>query len=286
MRKSAPYAFQKTLEKTGRISGTGLHTGKPCTLTFRPAPPDGGLHFFLNGKAVADLGRPSQETPSNGSLRCSQIGEGDVRILTVEHLLASLRGLGITNLIVEADGPEVPGMDGSALPFVKLFRELGVVEQAKAAEFYRITEPIFCYDNLRSICIYPADELSVSYTLGYDHPYLRDQKVDFVLTPEVFENEIAPARTFCTDKETKELQKSGFGLGATSENTLVVRDDGSHRGKLRFPDECARHKALDILGDLTLVGFSVLGRVVGLRSGHALNQKLVMKIRAHKEGRP
>lgn len=280
----SPYAFQKTLGKSGHIRGVGLHTGKPCALTFRPAPPDTGLRFSLNGQPVTDRSPQNKELVSEGPLRCSRLGDGQTQILTVEHLLASLRGLGITNLTVDADGPEIPGMDGSARPFVELFRDLGIVEQAKAVEFYRITEPIFCYDNSRSLCIYPAEELSVSYTLDYDHPYLRDQRVDFVLTPEVFESQIAPSRTFCTDKEAAELPKHGFGLGATPENTLVIREDGSHRTGLRFADECARHKVLDILGDLMLVGFPVLGRVVGLRSGHALNQKLVRAIQAQRGG--
>ena len=135
---------------------------------------------------------------------------------------------------------------------------------------------------MKSICIYPADEFSISYTLDYDHPYLKNQTVDFMLTPELFESQIAPARTFCTEKEARQLQKKGFGLGATEDNTLVVRDDGSHRKGLRFADECARHKVLDILGDLSLLGFPVLGRVVGLRSGHSLNQKLVHQIRAQR----
>ena len=280
-----PYVFQKTIGKSGHVSGAGLHTGKSCTLTFHPALPDTGLRFFLDGKPLVDQDRQNTEPLSSGSLRCSRIGTGERQLLTVEHLLASFCGLGITNLVVEAEGPEVPGMDGSALPFVELFQQLGIVEQAKTVEFYRITEPIFCYDDLKSLCIYPAEDLSISYTLDYDHPYLRDQQVDFVLTPEIFKSQIAPSRTFCTDKEARELPKHGFGLGATRQNTLVIHEDGSHQAQLRFADECARHKVLDILGDLTLAGVPVLGRIVGLRSGHALNQKLVEAIKAQRGGR-
>lgn len=276
------YEFQKTIGKRGAISGIGLHTGKACTLNFHPAPPDSGLRFFVAGKRIDDSGHPHEELSSSASLRCSHLGQGQRQLLTVEHLLATFRGLGITNLVVEADGPEVPGLDGSALPFIKLFQGLGIVEQTKSVEFYRIGEPIFCYDELKSLCIYPSEEFSVSYTLDYDHPHLRDQKVDFVLTPGIFESQIAPSRTFCTEREAKDLPKQGFGRGANGQNTLVIHDDGSHKAKLRFVDECARHKVLDILGDLTLLGFPVLGRVVGIRSGHALNQRLVQAIRAQK----
>ena len=275
---SQPYVFQKTIQRSGTLTGIGLHTGLSCSLTFRSAQTDTGIRFYLNGDSAPAVLSVPEGPVLTGSLRCSRIGVGSKQLLTVEHLLASFRGLGLTNLIVEADGPEVPGMDGSALPFMKFLKGLGIEEQARSVEFYRITEPIFCYDNLRSICVYPAEELSVSYTLDYPHPYLKDQTVDFILTPDVFESQIAPSRTFCTDKEAQELTKRGFGLGATQENTVVVYEDGSHRSALRFPDECARHKVLDILGDLQLAGFPILGRIIGLRSGHALNQNLVRAI--------
>jgi UDP-3-O-[3-hydroxymyristoyl] N-acetylglucosamine deacetylase / 3-hydroxyacyl-[acyl-carrier-protein] dehydratase len=276
------YASQKTLAGDGRLSGVGLHTGKPSSVVFRPTAPNSGIRFFRGGKPAVELSAGGSRTATK-NLRCSRIGEGETSILTVEHLLAALRGMGLTNLDIDVEGPEVPGLDGSALPFVELFKEIGIVDQSESSGFYRITEPIFCYDDLKSIAIYPAEEFSVSYLLDYEHPELRGQKVDFCLSPEAFESQIAPARTFCTDKEAAELQKSGFGLGANAENTLVVREDGSHRATMRFADECARHKVLDILGDLTLLGFPVIGRVVGVRSGHTLNQKLAEAIRMQKE---
>jgi len=272
--------FQKTIGGTGCLSGTGLHTGKACSVTFKPAAPGSGIRFLRGGKSVADL-RDARPHLQDG-LRCSALGEGERRILTVEHVLACLNGLGITNLDVEVEGPELPGLDGSALPFARLFQELGLVEQRIPADVYRVKEPIVCYDKLKSIAIYPAEEFSVSYVLDYEHPHLKDQKVDFSLGPETFVKEIAPARTFCTEKEARELPKMGFGLGADADNTLIVRDDGSHRTGMRFQDECARHKVLDILGDLMLLGYPVVGRVVGLRSGHTLNQKLVEAIRSQR----
>ncbi len=282
---SSIYKFQRTIQKDGSLSGIGLHTGKNATLTFRPAKAGEGVRFYRGSKLVTD--QPKISTPSSSvqgnSLRCSAIGNGEDKILTVEHLLAALSGLGITNIRIEVEGPEVPGLDGSALPFVRFFKELGIQEQEEATQFYRIREPIFCYDKAKSICILPADEFSVSYVLDYDNPYLRDQKVDFTLTPDVFEKEIAPSRTFCTQEEALEVPKHGFGLGANADNTLIVKADGSHIKQLRYADECARHKVLDILGDFNLLGFPVLGRVVAIRSGHALNQQLVQAIKTQRD---
>ena len=281
-------ANQKTISREGRISGIGLHTGEPSTLVLKPAAIDSGLSFLRHGCFVSrlpgdnDFGLAAISQATN-SLRCSTLGEGENRILTVEHLLAALHGLGISNLEIDVLGSEIPGLDGSALPFVHELKKLGIVDQGKALDFYRISEPIFCYDKTKAIAIYPAESFSISYVLDYEHPYLRDQKVDFELTPEAFEAQIAPARTFCTDREAGELQKRGFGLGASIENTVVVTENGSHRSQLRFENEPARHKVLDLLGDLHLLGFPILGRVVAIRSGHALNRQMVQAIKKQRE---
>lgn len=276
------YGLHRTLRGEGSLSGVGLHTGKPCKVSFKPAAPGSGIRFTRSGLPVADLSGARRVSAEDGG-RCSAVGEGEARILTVEHLLACLNGLGLTDLGIDVEGPELPGLDGSAKPYVELFRKLGITEEGARQDIYRVREPILCYDKLKSIAIYPAEEFSISYVLDYGQAYLNDQKVDFTLSPETFEREIAPARTFCTEKEARELPGRGFGLGADAANTLVVREDGSHRASLRFEDEPARHKVLDILGDLMLLGFPVKGRVVGLRSGHALNRRLVEAIRAQKK---
>mgnify|MGYP001589467601 CR=1 FL=1 len=266
---------QRTVSRKGSLSGAGLHTGMACVVSFKPAPVDSGIQFFHGGEQLDYL--------STHNLRCTAIGTEKNQIKTVEHLLAALSALGISNIRVDVDGAEIPGFDGSALPFVKHFKELGICEQDKANEVYKVTEPIFCFENNKAISIYPAEALSIAYILDYPHPYLRNQKVDFMITPDIFEKEIAPARTFCTEKEALELKKAGFGLGASHDNTLVIGDHGALNNQLRFEDECARHKVLDIIGDLSLLGFSILGRVVGIRSGHALNGKLVEQISAQRE---
>ncbi|MBI3315925.1 MAG: UDP-3-O-[3-hydroxymyristoyl] N-acetylglucosamine deacetylase, partial [Candidatus Omnitrophica bacterium] len=271
--------LQRTIRTAGSISGVGLHTGAPCTVHFKPAPVGSGIRFFKDGVAVDFSMNGAVQGSGDDSLRCTSIRSKEAEIQTVEHLLATLHGFQISNLRLEVDGPEIPGLDGSAKPFVELLKRLGVVEQEAPQEMYRVTEPILCSEKGKAIAVYPSERFSVSYTLDYPHPMLRDQRVDFTITPEVFEKEIAPARTFCTEKEGEELKKRGFGKGANYDNTVVLSQSSVVGNTLRFTDECARHKALDILGDLKLLEFPILGRVVGLRSGHALNQRLVEQIK-------
>ena len=268
---------QKTVDRPGTLKGVGLHTGVEGSVTVKPAAVNRGIRFFRKGKEIGRLGTDAQYL-RNGRLRCSFIGEGENQLLTVEHLLAACQGLGVTNADIEAQGPEVPALDGSAKPFVDFLKRLGLEEQESPDHPYRIQEPIFCHDKGKALCALPADELVISYLLDYDHPYLRDQKVRFTVTPETFERDIAPARTFCTIQEAGELKNTGFGLGGNSENTLVVPHGGLDKTKLRFPDEYVRHKVLDLLGDLALLGAPLIGRIIGLRSGHRLNRQLVHEI--------
>ena len=266
--------FQRTIQKEGSISGFGLHSGERSKIFFKPAIADFGVRFFKNDRLVEGFAE---------SARCTAIGSGSQQILTVEHLLAALHGLGISNIRVDVEGPEIPGLDGSALPFVRLFRQLGIQRQKATADVYEIKEPIFCGFEGRAISIIPERKFSIAYVLDYPGTSLRSQIVDFTLTPKNFETQIAPARTFCTQEEAAALKKQGFGKGANTRNTLVISKRGALGNRFRFPDECARHKVLDILGDIALAGFQVLGRVVAIRSGHALNRELVQKIKNQRE---
>ena len=261
----------------------GLHDGRPCRVDFRPAAERTGVRFSKNGRLVGVLGRDHEEFILDGAARCSAIGKGEGQIRTVEHLLAALYGMGIGNLEINVHGEEVPAADGSALPFIELFRRLGVREQKEERAAYRVTEPLFCGQSGKAIAIYPSDRFEISYCLDYDYPYLRAQKAEFEISEAVFAREIAPARTFCTADEARELKSRGLGLGGGPENNIVVSPDGSHTAQLRFSDEFARHKILDVVGDLSLLGFPLLGRVYGIRSGHMLNRELVKAIRKQRE---
>lgn len=263
---------QRTLSRATSVSGKGLHTGVSARLDLRPAPAGSGLRFFKKGRPVPfgidAPGRPRQ----------SRVGEGELEILTVEHLLSAVSGLGVTNLEMDVDGPEVPALDGSAQGFVELIQSAGLAGQPEAASVYRVTEPIFCSDKEKAIAIFPAERLTVQYALDYDFPGLKAQTVAFDVTPETFAREIAPARTFCTENEIAQIRAAGLGLGADEGNTIVVDAKGDFKKRLRFSDECARHKVLDIIGDLGLLGYPVIGRVIGIRSGHGLNRKLAEAI--------
>lgn len=274
---------QVTLARAGSLTGKGLHSGEGCRLTVRPAKAGAGLVFFKEGLRLGSLTR--NEVPVSQSSRCTALGEAPARILTVEHFLAAVLGLGIDNLEARVEGPELPASGGSALGFVRFLKRLGLRYQPQAKRLWRVREPIFCSEPGRAVQALPAEDLRVSYVLDYDHPALKGQIVSFAVTPRAFERELAPARTFCTGAEAAVLKKQGYGRGADSGNTLVISARGPARNRLRFPDECARHKALDLLGDLGLLGAGLVGHFTGLRSGHGLNRRLVEEIRRQNEKR-
>jgi UDP-3-O-[3-hydroxymyristoyl] N-acetylglucosamine deacetylase/3-hydroxyacyl-[acyl-carrier-protein] dehydratase len=197
--------------------------------------------------------------------------------------MATLSGLQIDNLIIEIDGNEVPGFDGSSLPFVEILKEAGIEIQSQSKRNFSIREPIWVEEKDAAITLLPSTEFRISYTLSYNHPLLKAQYLNLnFLNPEVFEKEIAPARTFCLQEESDELLKQGLGKGANYENTLVVGEKGVIKNKPRFEDEFARHKVLDLIGDLNLLGYSLKGHIIALKSGHPLNIKLLKKIESQK----
>jgi UDP-3-O-acyl N-acetylglucosamine deacetylase len=272
---------QQTIRNEGSLSGVGIHTGTPCTLFFKPAAPDTGICFIKNGRSFSvGLGEGPLKTDT---ARCTSIGDAEARILTVEHLMAALSGLGLTNLLIEVRGDEIPILDGSAKDFVEKFKALGIERQSAERTVYAVSEPIFCYEGTSALAALPSDTLTISYTLDYPHPMLRGQKVEWTGSDGSFEREIAPARTFCTQEEAQELRKKGLGLGGTTKNTIIMGESGPVDNALRFPNECARHKILDLFGDLSLLGFAVHAKIIGIRSGHSLNHKLARLIKAQRE---
>lgn len=277
MKKNKPGVWHHTVVRSGVLSGKGLHTGRPCSLEVKPASVNTGIVFFKNGKRLGSLSQGAL-VQARGE-RCTAVGKASEKILTVEHFLASVWCLGLSNLEAHVEGPELPAMDGSALGFVRFLKKLGSKKQARKRTLWRIREPIFFAEPGKAIQALPSETLSVSYTLDYPHPALRNQSVHFSVDAKTFEKELAPARTFCTDAEADLLKAQGFGRGADTSNTLVMTSKGPLRNRLRFRDECARHKALDLLGDLGLLGHGLSGHIIGLRSGHALNRQLVEEIR-------
>ena len=271
---------QRTIVKEVSLEGMGLHTANKAKITFKPAAEDIGIEFVrvdLQDKPVIKVSFDNLLSQSRG-LRRSSVGRNDSEVHTIEHLMAAISGLGIDNLRIEIDGNEVPGLDGSSINFVELFLSAGIKEQDKQRLYFSVREPICVEEDGASIVAVPFDGFKISYTLDYDHPFLKTQFKSLNIDAGIFKTELAPARTFCIEEEASELRQQGVGKGANYENTLVVGRHGVVKNKLRFDDEFIRHKMLDLMGDLSLAGLPIKGHIIALRSGHSLNMKLVKKI--------
>ena len=276
---------QKTIKQEFTLAGVGLHTGCKANIRCKPAPVNSGISFIrtdLPGRPVIQVD-PANIHIDTGIPRCTSIGKGDIVIHTVEHLMSVLCGLGVSNLTVEIDAFELPGLDGSGLDFLKAIKKTGIVTQDAPSLCFEIMEPTGVELNGCSIYVVPDKEFKISYVLDYDNPVLKSQFFNATITPEVFEKNIAPARTFCLESEAEELRNNGLGKGANYDNTLVVGKQGVIKNTVRFPDEFVRHKVMDFIGDLYLLGMPIRGHVFAVKSGHTLNIQLLKKIYAQKE---
>jgi len=271
---------QHTISKEVAISGVGLHTNEKVNLKIKPGDADSGIIF----RRVDIEGSPpipahiSYVLELTLSLRRTSIGIDNIEIHTIEHLMASLAACKIDNVLIEIDGAEVPGLDGSALPFIEKIKNAGIVEQDAARKTYQLKEPILVEDGEASLMAFPSNNLNISYLLNYDHPQLRAQYIRHVLDEATFKDEIAPSRTFCLEEEAEKLTKMGLGKGANYNNTLVITDSGVIENQYRIDDEPARHKVLDLIGDLYLIGCKLEANIVGIKSGHPLNIRMVRRI--------
>jgi len=276
--------LQKTIAKEFKLSGKGLHTGHDVQMVFKPAGAGEGIRFVrtdIAGRPEIKLGRMDAVSGGDGG-RYSAFRNGDAVIYTVEHLLSAFAGLEIDNITVDIDGDEIPGLDGSAGEYVKALKAAGIVDLDAQQLCFEIKEPISVSKNGASITIVPSTEFQVSYALEYPHPMLR-HSLTLTVTPESYARDIAVCRTFCLKEESDALLAKGFGQGANTTNTLVFGPNGVVDNKLRFPDEAARHKILDCVGDLYLMGFAIRGHVFAFKSGHNLNRELLKKIIEQKE---
>jgi UDP-3-O-[3-hydroxymyristoyl] N-acetylglucosamine deacetylase len=277
------HLLQRTLAAEFSCSGIGVHSGQRVNLSVKPAPVNHGIKFYR-----IDLpGTPCVSAHFNRVVDTSLatvIGEDGCIVSTIEHLMASLSGHAIDNAIVEIDSYELPIMDGSAGPFSDLIRSAGVTEQDRPRCFFMLNAPIELHENGKSVCVYPSNELRISYTIEYDHPLIGAQTASFRITEESFDTEIAKARTFGFLHELEYMQKFGLAKGGSLDNALVVGRDGLiNKGGLRFQDEFVRHKILDCIGDFSLLGMPILGHIVLKKSGHAFNHAFLEKFFAEKE---
>jgi UDP-3-O-[3-hydroxymyristoyl] N-acetylglucosamine deacetylase len=271
---------QHTVAERISISGVGLHSGRPVTLQLLPAAADCGIVFVrtdLPGKPEI----PARPEFVVDTALATSLGRGSARVGTVEHLLAALVGMGVDNVRLELDGPEVPIMDGSSAPFCLLIRNAGLVAQSKARRFLVMKRVVEVRDGEKVAQLSPAPRFSISATIDFRHPLITDQTFRMDFSDRTFDREIARARTFGFLRDVEKLKALGLARGGSLENAIVVDDfnilnpDG-----LRFPDEFVRHKILDAVGDLSLLGMPVVGHLMAHKSGHALNQKLVAAVLA------
>ncbi|MBN1794984.1 MAG: bifunctional UDP-3-O-[3-hydroxymyristoyl] N-acetylglucosamine deacetylase/3-hydroxyacyl-ACP dehydratase [Candidatus Omnitrophica bacterium] len=272
---------QKTIKSSVSIKGVGLHTGQAVTITFKPAEADTGIRFCrvdLPGRPVV-VANPETILDISKNPRRTSIGVNSVEIHTIEHLMAALAGLQIDNIVIDINGLEVPGLDGSAAPFVEALLSAGISDLLEGRKYFQVKEPIWCEEGDASIAILPSNDFTISYTLSYEHSILKSQYFTFTMNGRSFIDEVAPGRTFCLQKEVDALRAQGLGKGANYENTIVIDEDGGViENELRCQDECARHKILDLIGDLYLLGMPLKGHIIAVKSGHPLNIKLLRRI--------
>ncbi len=268
-------ARQTTLGRPVSLEGVGLHSGRLCRMTLLPAPAGSGVQWQrvdLPGRPIV----PATVAHVVETDRSTTIGVGDARIRTVEHVMAALAGMGVDNALVQVDAPEPPLADGAAAAFVDLIREAGLVELDKPRRVRRVTRPVAVSHGDAHLVALPADGLRISYVFVSDHPALPTQFAEYALEAATFGVEIAPARTVGWLAEVEALRRRGLALGATMDAAVVV-GERELVTPLRFPNEVARHKILDIIGDLALAG-RVEAQIIAVRSGHFLHAALARQL--------
>jgi len=269
---------QTTLRRPVEARGIGLHHGAPVTLRILPAPPNTGIVFIRTDLDDTRI-RASWRLVERVSYATSLMHPKGIFISTTEHLLSVLYSMSVDNALVELDNLELPILDGSGLPFIDLLREAGVQESGRPRRYMRILQPVSVESGGRSVTILPSDRFQLRCYNFFDHPLVGEQILELDLTPESYAREIAPARTFGFEYELDQMRDMGLIRGASLENAVCFTREGvANPGGLRFPDECCRHKALDLIGDLALIGKPLLGCVVATKAGHAMHVALVKKL--------
>ena len=270
------YAPRKTILASVSIHGIGLHSGIYAKVELRPAPAGSGITFIrtdLHGLRI-----PALQASTTALDYATSVGRDDVSVGTVEHLLSALVGAGITDVDIPIDGPEVPIVDGSALPFAHLIDAAGTRDLGVDVPVLRITEPIEVVDGDKSIRMTPSSRLVIRYGIDFNHPAIGHQFCHFDFRRDNFLRKIAPARTFGFVRDLDRLRAAGLARGGSIDNALVLDDETLLNGPLRFRDEYVRHKVLDLIGDLALIGRPIVGEITAARGGHAIHSRFVEKI--------
>jgi UDP-3-O-[3-hydroxymyristoyl] N-acetylglucosamine deacetylase len=270
--------FQTTIAKEASAEGVGLHTGVHGHVSLAPAPADNGIVFRR-----VDLDNFPIEAQGQNVARVSyatSLMKQGVLLSTTEHLLAAIYSCGIDNLFIDIDAIEVPILDGSAEPFMQMLDRAGIRKLRRKRRYLKVCKPLEVSEGDRRIGVYPADEFRVCCYVDFPHPLVGQQEVEMVVSPDTFRHLLACARTFCFERDIQPLREMGLIRGGSLENAIVLTNDGVMNGPLRFPDEFGRHKALDLIGDLALIGLPLLARVEAHKAGHSLHTQLVSRLLA------
>jgi UDP-3-O-[3-hydroxymyristoyl] N-acetylglucosamine deacetylase len=270
--------LQRTLKKEIICSSIGLHSGRKVNMKIKPAPADAGIVFVR--KDIPDaLPIPADFNTVSDTTLATSLGVGGVTVSTVEHILSAFSGMGVDNAIIELDSFEIPIMDGSALPFVNMLKEVGTHLQGKTKKLLVIKKPVSVKEGDGSAVLLPAPEFKITYEIDFKHVAIGRQSYSLNFSDEKYEKEICAARTFGFLREVEYLQAKGLGLGGSLENVIILDDEKViNKGGLRMHDEFVKHKILDAIGDLFLLGMPIIGHFIAYKSGHRLNNILLKEL--------
>jgi UDP-3-O-[3-hydroxymyristoyl] N-acetylglucosamine deacetylase len=275
--------LQRTLKKEITCASIGLHTGRKVKMTIKPAGVDAGVVFVRTDLGQHNSIKADMHNVSDTHL-ATTIGNNGTRVSTVEHLLSAFSGMGLDNAIVEVDAPEIPIMDGSALPFVNMLKNVGTRVQGKGKKLLVITQPVSVSDGDGDAMFLPSPCFEITYKIDFQHPLISEQSYHVIFSDVAYEQEICAARTFGFLKDVEYLQAKGLALGGSLKNAVVLTEKKIiNKEGLRFPDEFVKHKILDAIGDLSLLGMPIIGHFMAYKSGHKLNNMLLKELLAHEE---
>lgn len=270
---------QRTIKNEISFEGIGLHTGRYAKVTLKPAPRDAGITFIRTDKYVEIKAHVGSVIDTAFA---TTIGHNGIKIRTIEHVMAALAGLGIDNATIEINGPEIPIMDGSATEIIGILLKAGIAKQGKKRPYLRIRRPIMFEDGHSMIAALPYDGRRITYSIFFNQYGFGEQRLSLDINEETFARQIAPARTFGFLKDIEYLRTNGYAKGGSLDNAIIFGENGVMNATgLRFSDEFVRHKVLDSIGDLAILGFPIYGHIVASKSGHASNVKFLKKLLAH-----
>jgi len=267
--------FQKTLKSALSCQSVGLHTGRKINMAIKPAASDEGILLVRKDKDHQETIKVCSENVTDTTL-ATTLGHNGTTISTVEHILSAFSGMGINNAVIEVDGPEIPIMDGSALPFVEMLKQVGICEQKKLKKYLVVKKPVHVSEGESYAMFVPSSSFEITYRIKFDHSSIGEQSYHLKLSAETYEQEICSARTFGFLKDVEYLQARGLALGGSLKNAVILDEKRIiNKEGLRCPDEFVKHKILDAIGDLSLIGMPILGHFVAYKSGHKLNAMLL-----------